>query len=36
MPKKTGKKGKFYSRSIDEEEDFEEEQETEESEKDTW
>jgi hypothetical protein len=36
MAKKTGRKGRFYSRDIDEEEDFEEEEETEESERDNW
>jgi len=36
MPKKTEKKGRFHSRDIDEEEDFEEDKETEESERDTW
>ena len=35
MAKKTGRR-RFYSRDIDEEEDFEEEEETEESERDNW
>jgi len=35
MAKKTGRKGKFQSQSIDEEE-IDEEEETEESERETW